>query len=114
MKALHIIISCLGILLLSGYGCQIPAPSPGVEEALSKAGNNREELFRIIRHYQEAGDSLKLQAALFLIGNMADKYYYTGKAIDEYYAFIDSVYQIRQEEYDIPAIYEENIYLFVD
>ena len=39
----------------------------GVEEALSKAGGNRKELFQVIRHYQDSGDSLKLKAALFLI-----------------------------------------------
>lgn len=77
----------------------------GVEEALSKAGGNRKELFQVIRHYQDSGDSLKLKAALFLIENMADKYYLTGNVIDEYYTFIDSVYQIKQPEYDIPTIY---------
>lgn len=38
----------------------------GVEEALSKAGGNRKELFQVIRHYQDSGDSLKLKAALVL------------------------------------------------
>ena len=27
----------------------------GVEEALSKAGGNRKELFQVIRHYQDSG-----------------------------------------------------------
>ena len=43
----------------------------GVEEALSKAGGNRKELFQVIRHYQDSGDSLKLKAALFLIENLS-------------------------------------------
>lgn len=103
----HHIIGYVGISLLLLGSCRMPTPTPGVEEALSKAGSNRNELFRVIRHYQEGTDSLKLKAALFLIENMADKYYYTGKAIDEYYTFIDSVYQIQQEEYDIPVIYNE-------
>lgn len=85
----------------------MPTPTPGVEEALSKAGSNRNELFQVIKHYQNGTDSLKLKAALFLIENMTDKHYFTGQAVDEYYTFIDSVYQIRQEEYDIPAIYDE-------
>lgn len=105
----HHIIGYVGISLLLLGSCRMPTPTPGVEEALSKAGSNRNELFRVIRHYQEGTDSLKLKAALFLIENMADKYYYTGKAIDEYYTFIDSVYQIQQEEYDIPTIYSEFI-----
>lgn len=101
------IIGYIGISLLFLGSCRMPTPTPGLEEALSQAGSNRDELFQVIRHYQDSGDSLKLKAALFLIENMTDKYYLTGKAIDEYYTFIDSVYQIQQEEYDIPAIYDE-------
>lgn len=103
----HHIIGYIGISLLLLGSCRMPTPTPGVEEALSKAGSNRNELFQVIKHYQKGTDSLKLKAAIFLIENMTDKSYYTGKAVDEYYTFIDSIYQIRQEEYDIPAIYEE-------
>ncbi len=103
----HHIIGYVGISLLLLGSCRMPTPTPGVEEALSKAGSNRSELFQVIKHYQKGTDSLKLKAAIFLIENMADKFYYTGKAIDEYYTFIDSVYQIQQEEYDIPAIYDD-------
>lgn len=103
-RILLYIISVVATLFLCS--CKMQTANIGVEEALSKAGDNRKELFRVIRHYQDSGDSLKLKAALFLIENMADKYYLTGHLIDEYYAFIDSVYQIKQPEYDIPAIYE--------
>ena len=41
----------------------------------------------------------------FLVGNMAGKGTVGGPRVDEFYAFIDSVYAIRQPEYDIPAIY---------
>lgn len=101
------IIGYIGISLLFLSSCRMPTTTQGLEEALSQAGSNRDELFQVIRHYQDGGDSLKLKAALFLIENMTDKYYLTGNAIDEYYTFIDSVYQIQQEEYDIPAIYDE-------
>lgn len=103
----HPIIGYIGISLLLLGSCRMPTPTSGVEEALSQAGSNRNELFQVIKHYQKGTDSLKLKAALFLIENMTDKFYFTGKAVDEYYTFIDSVYQIRQEEYDIPAIYDE-------
>lgn len=77
-----------------------------MEKALSKAQANKKELLQVIKYFQEKKDSLQLKAAFFLIENMPDKYYYTGKVIDEYYAFIDSVYQIRQKEFDIPLIYD--------
>lgn len=91
-------------IMLLGCRQQSSIPS-GLQDALSKAGNNRSELFRVLRHYEERGDTMKLRAARFLIGNMADKWFLSGKAVDEYYAFIDSVYRIRQKEYDIPYIY---------
>lgn len=103
----HHIIGYVGISLLLLGSCRMPTPTPGIEEALSKAGSNRNELFQVIKHYQNGTDSLKLKAALFLIENMTDKGYFTGKAVDEYYTFIDSVYQIHQQEYDIPAIHDE-------
>lgn len=78
---------------------------PGIEEAFSKAGKNRAELLHVLQHYEESSNSLKLRAAQFLLENMADKGYLTGRSIEEYYNFIDSVYQIKQEEYDIPYIY---------
>lgn len=102
----HPITYCLCIVLLFLSACHLKTTTNGIEDALSLAGDNREELFKVIRHYEEGKDSLKLKAALFLIENMSEKYYPTGKSIDEYYTFIDSVYQIQQEEYDIPAIYQ--------
>lgn len=93
---------CLCGLLIS---CQMQTVLPGMEETLSKAGNNRKELFLVLRHYESQDDSLRLRAAQFLLENMADKGYLTGRSIEEYYNFIDSIYQIKQEEYDIPYIY---------
>ena len=95
---LHILLT---ILLTS---CQMKTAAPGIEEALSRAGDNRGELLRVLQHYEERGDSLKLRAAEFLIGNMVGRGFLTGRAIDEYYQFIDSVYQIEQEEYDVAWI----------
>lgn len=103
----HHIIGYVGISLLLLGSCRMPTPTPGIEEALSKAGSNRNELFQVIKHYPKGTDSLKLKAALFLTENMTDKYYLSGEAINEYYTFIDSVYQIWQKEYDISAIYDE-------
>ena len=64
--------------------------TPEIEATLSKAGENREELLRVIRHYQEEGDSLKLKAALFLIENMTYHYFYESKESIQYYNALDS------------------------
>ena len=93
---------CLCGLFIS---CQMQTVPSGMEASLSKAGKNRKEFFQVLRHYEDKNDTLRLRAAQFLLGNMADKWYLNGRSIEEYYNFIDSVYQVRQEEYDIPYIY---------
>jgi hypothetical protein len=48
---------------------------PQVAEVLEASGENRAELEQTLLHYTASGDSLKLQAAYFLIGNMTDHCY---------------------------------------
>ncbi len=43
-----------------------------LEQALKRAGNNRNELEKVLAHFSQ--DSLKYQAACFLIENMPEKY----------------------------------------
>lgn len=45
-----------------------------VAVVLKQAGKNRIQLERVIDHYKETGDTLKLKAAYFLIENMPGKY----------------------------------------
>lgn len=73
-----------------------------LELALQTAGDNRQELEKAIYHYK--GDEQKEKAAKFLIQNMFGKYYPEGKEINQFHLFIDSLYQIEQEEYDQQTI----------
>jgi len=50
---------------------------PDVKAALDSAGSNRGELKDVLSHYSSAKDSLELQAAFFLIGNMEGHSYVT-------------------------------------
>ena len=60
-----------------------------LEAALRQAGENRPELEKVLAHYkQNPEDRLKYRAAVFLIENMPDYYYYVG---DEKEAFRDTV-----------------------
>ncbi len=70
------IVTFIVLAALSGCGMFDRYP-PGVTEVLEAAGENRPELEKVIAHYQEVGDSLKLQAAYYLIGNMEDHSYVT-------------------------------------
>jgi hypothetical protein len=64
------------ITLALGCGGTSPYP-PDVSETLKAAGDNRGQLEQVIRHYTETGDTLKLEAAYYLIGNMGDHCYAT-------------------------------------
>lgn len=75
-----------------------------VEDAIGMAGNNCEELFGVMQYYREGGDTVKQRAAEFVIGNMKDKYFYDGETVDRYHEFMDSLFAIKQESYDIGSL----------
>ena len=63
--------------------------SPGkkdtaLNQSLKFAGENKIELEKVLEHFES--DSLKLEAAKFLIRNMPFHYYYDYDALDKYYA----------------------------
>ena len=63
-----------------------------VEQALQYAGNNREQLEDVLRHYGESpADSLKLKAAEFLIANMPWHYSFDEELLKSYYAKADPI-----------------------
>jgi hypothetical protein len=88
-----------------------------VREALKQAGNNREELEKVIDYYShKQADSLKLKAAYFLIGNLTEQYYFKGNSLDIYNKEIlkmedksvarlmnvwDSIYRIYGNDFEI-------------
>lgn len=76
--------SCAGfiVVVLLAAGCgQSPYP-PEVAESLKSAGENRAELEKVLTHYINTGDTLKFQAACYLIGNMEGHCYATYRLFD--------------------------------
>lgn len=61
-----------------------------VEKSLKKASDNREELEKVLVHYQDSG--LKLEAARFLIGNMDAHYWYATPSVEAFYLSMDSLF----------------------
>lgn len=55
-----------------------------VTETLAIAGNNQTELLKVIDHYASTDDTLKQEAAMFLIENMKEHYYTESAAIDSF------------------------------
>ena len=56
------------ILLLGVLGMISCTRNVGLERTFQRAGENRAELEKVLRHYED--DTLKLRAAKFLIENM--------------------------------------------
>lgn len=66
-----------------------------VENALIYAGENREELEKVLKYYSSnPADSLKYKAACFLIGNMPYHVSYPANEYDQYCAELDSIYNL--------------------
>jgi len=74
------VVLSLGIGIAGGCGGD--AYSPEVSKALDEAGDNRVELDKVLTHYVSEGDSLKLQAAIYLIANMEGHCYVTYRLHD--------------------------------
>jgi len=72
MHTRHVVAFMLLFMLLPNHNTFAEKESyPGeVSNALEKAGDNRGELEKVLSHYASEEDSLKLQAAFFLISNM--------------------------------------------
>lgn len=75
-----------------------------VEATLSCAGDNREELSKVLQYYYNQHDTLKIQAAFFLIGNMKDQYSYGGTRYNQYLDFIDSIFQKKENYYNVEEL----------
>ena len=69
------------LILLLGVLCMISCTrNVGLERTFQRAGENRAELEKVLRHYEE--DERKHDAALFLLERMADCYGYADPLID--------------------------------
>lgn len=88
---IELFFSSFFILLSILTGCRATTEDHRLTEALEFAGDNRQELERVLRHY--TSDSLKLEAAKFLICNMPGHYSYADTVrANRYYNSVDSMF----------------------
>ena len=66
----------------------LTACNPNLDSALEQAGENREELEKVLEHFKDDPDTLKYSAAKFLIENMPYHYTQEGNGVES----IDSAY----------------------
>ena len=78
-------------LLCMATGFTSSCKESALDRSLSQAGDNRKELEAVLLHYQN--DTLKQQAARFLIENMDAHYCFGGDAVEKYYLAMDSVFR---------------------
>ncbi|MCP4583049.1 MAG: transglutaminase domain-containing protein [candidate division Zixibacteria bacterium] len=71
------VLTAVMLLLVLAGGCGKSPYPDDVNNALKEAGENRAELEKVLAHYSTLGDSLMLQAAYYLIGNMEGHGYAT-------------------------------------
>ena len=82
-RNVNVIISLVMFLFVLSSGCAKKSPyPPEVNKALKIAGDNRGELENVLSHYAAGDDSLKLQAACYLIANMEGHCYATYELCD--------------------------------
>ncbi|EKJ89183.1 hypothetical protein QR305_01137 [Bacteroides finegoldii] len=74
------------------------APRTSLNIALEKAANNRMELEKVLRYYQQnPADSLKYKAACFLIENMPYYSYPVGKQLENYKLYFNWLRHYKRE-----------------
>lgn len=82
-RNVNVIMLLVMFLFVLGCGCAKKSPyPPEVNKALKMAGDNRGELENVLSHYAVGDDSLKLQAAYYLIANMEGHCYATYELLD--------------------------------
>ena len=64
----------IGVLILGLFTSCLSSGSDKLAYALEQAKQNREELFKVLAHYQNDADTLKYKAAIYLIENMPYQY----------------------------------------
>lgn len=98
MRKIHFIITITVILTIVSCDGRLAS-------VLEESGKNRGELVKVLEYYKD--DSLKREAAMFLIENMSGKYFYTGELIDKYdtlFSIYDSLHKRGDHAHNPPII----------
>ena len=93
MNSSKIRVMLLVCFLISIVSCK--NENKRLKIALELAGDNKEELLKVINHYQAPKDSLKLKAAYFLIENMPYHFSYDTTFLYRYRPVIEDINLLR-------------------
>lgn len=89
LRGYSVILTFLMTFVYATAPAESPSSPQQVVEALEAAGDNRGELEKVIAHYTSGDDSLKLEAAYYLIANMEGHGYVIYDMIDSAGAKVD-------------------------
>jgi len=83
----NFLISAISCVILISCGTNVPVE---IDEIITKAGANGDELRSAIHHYRHSGDSLKLKALYYLIRSMEYKNSFYGDILHKFEPFFDN------------------------
>jgi transglutaminase-like putative cysteine protease len=108
-KQLFLLKALISIALLS-FGCLQKKEIPLLEQVLALSAENRVELEKVLfRYKQNAEDSLKYRAAVFLIENMPYYYYFEGELLDNYESYYRALHEHKKKRYIKPSVILDSI-----
>jgi len=82
-RPINYLITLIVLLSITQLSCSLGSGYPAeVKAVLEKAGDNKGELEKVLEHYKEQEDSVKYEAACFLIANMDGHCYAKFKLVD--------------------------------
>lgn len=90
VRKVQTFVVCLTLLAM--HSCS--DDSAMVDSALQIAGNNRTEMERVLMHFENEGDELKIEAARYMVTNMPFHSSPVGEAVNRY----DSAYAVMAAE----------------
>jgi len=62
-----------------------------IVSVIDEAGDNKDELMKVVAHYQQVGDPLKLKAAFFILKYLPYQFHYEGQTVDKFKTFCRSI-----------------------
>lgn len=79
------LLGCCILTILQSCANKIPDE---IRDVYVKSASNKSEVEKVVKHYTDPADSLKLKAVFFLLKNMEGLYYHTGKQFDQYLNYL--------------------------
>ena len=110
MNIVRTVIQKSGLVLLILCFLSCTNRSFGIKHALREAGQNQEELVRLLDYYEAIGDAERYRAACFLVENLRGRYTLSGPSLDKYYAEMARFYERPGIDYFAQKAFQDSLF----